>query len=85
MKRVNERRSFTVCKLAGPSVQAPIEMWITPDEVGLRIPLTDFLDALVRQVGNPTAIFTQAQLRARLGVAAEKIVGTMKAETTRLV
>lgn len=79
---VPERLSLTVCKIAGPMKAAPILMWITPDEVGLRMGLNRFVDALASEIGNPALILTQAQLQAKLQAAADRIVLNMKLATT---
>lgn len=75
----------SVVKLGGPIKAAPIEMWVTDEEVGLKVSLDDYLDGLVQQVGNPAAILTMAGLRQRLAEASDKVVRTMKQKTVELV
>lgn len=47
--------------------------------------LSDFMEALVKEVGNPTTIVTQAALLKRLNTAAQVVCTSMKAETNRLM
>lgn len=82
---INEKRAVSVVKLGGAYEHAPIEMWITGDEVGIRMALDSFITALVAKVGNPALVFTQAKLQAKLAAAAEEIVSQMKAQTTHVV
>lgn len=73
---------MTVCKIAGPLQRAPILMWITPEEVGIRMGLAKFIEAIASEVGSPAMIMTQAQLLARLQAASDRVVLSMKQETT---
>lgn len=79
---IPERLSLTVCKIGGPMQRAPILMWITPEEVGLRMGLAKFVEALASEIGSPALILTQAQLQAKLSAAADRIVLNMKQATT---
>ena len=84
-QKIAEKRSLSVVKLGGAYDSAPIEMWITGDEVGIRMGLNTFIAALVAKTGNPALVFTQAKLQERLLAAADEVVAGMKAETTRVV
>lgn len=68
-------------------------LWNTPDiavsvtEGGISVSITlgAFLDAVGKEVGNPTMLFTQAALLDKMKTAATKVVGDMKAETARVM
>lgn len=47
--------------------------------------LDDFITALSKEAGNPTMLFTAKGLKARLALAAERVVTGMKDETARLM
>jgi tRNA A37 threonylcarbamoyladenosine synthetase subunit TsaC/SUA5/YrdC len=79
------KTSLSVVKLGGAHANAPIEMWISANEVGIRMPLDEFIRALVAKVGNPSLVMTQAQLKAKLDAAAAEIVAGMKTETIKIV
>jgi tRNA A37 threonylcarbamoyladenosine synthetase subunit TsaC/SUA5/YrdC len=75
----------TICKIGGPMGRAPIEMWMSSSEVGIRMPLDDFLRALASEVGSPALLMTSKALEKKLMEAADTIVAAMKKETARLV
>lgn len=62
-----------------------IEAFVSPEEVGARIDVEAFLDALVEEVGNPTTLLTKAGLRARLAAAKDTIVKELKDATKYVV
>jgi hypothetical protein len=76
--------AFSIIKVGGAYAPAPIEMWVTLDEVGIRMALDDFLNALAAEVGNPTLLVTQAQLLKRLQTATQNIAAAMKNETHKV-
>lgn len=81
MAKPTIKRSVSVVKLGGAYAPAPIEMFVTGDEVGITMTLDAFITALVAKVGNPTLLLTRAQLQARLTAASVEIVTDMKTET----
>jgi hypothetical protein len=62
-----------------------IEAFINSEEVGARLDLTAFLDAIVEEVGNPTMLVTKAALRARLEAASEAVLHELRATTKYVV
>lgn len=61
-----------------------IELFLDSDEIGIKISVVDFLDALVIEVGNPTLLVTKNALRLKLEDATNKIVAEMKNQTVNL-
>lgn len=61
-----------------------IEAFLT-DELGARMDLDDFLDALVEEVGNPTMVFTKASLKAKLKFSSIAVIDEMKKATVHVV
>lgn len=80
-----ERYTMSVIKGGGPMKIAPIEMWVSDNEVGLRISLEDYLAALVTEIGNPAFIMTQNAFAKRLNDASAAIVLRMKVESIKAV
>lgn len=64
---------------------APITVDVTSTEIGVSMPLEQFLDALAQETGNPTTLFTIASLRARLEGAALQVCEKMKRETAKVM
>lgn len=62
-----------------------IEMWVSDEEIGIQMSLSEFWDSIVEEMGNPTLIVSKAQLRARLEAAANQVLTEMKNQTTRIV
>lgn len=60
-----------------------IAVGISPDGISIQMPMTQFLDSLVANVGNPTFLLTTAALRVSLQVAADKIQQEMQAATAQ--
>lgn len=58
---------------------------VTDQSIGVAMPLSDFLDALTAETGNPAMILTEAGLRRRLGAASDAVCAKMKAETGRVM
>ena len=82
---LEDRKSVvSVVKCGGPLQSAPIEMWVSLDEVGIRMALGDFVRGLAAEIGNPTLLLTTAQLEKRIRTAAGTLVQRMKDETVKL-
>jgi hypothetical protein len=62
-----------------------IEVFISKDEVGLKMNLNDFIHALVEEVGNPTFIVTKNGLKKRLLEKADWVLTNVKQESARVV
>ncbi len=62
-----------------------IEVAIDAVGIGIKMPITDFIKALVSEVGNPTAILTKAKHEEKLLAAVTRIVTGMKEETVRVI
>jgi hypothetical protein len=58
-----------------------IETYCTTAEIGSKIAIDDVIEALVEQIGNPTALVTKAQLRSKLTLAFDQIVLELKNAT----
>jgi hypothetical protein len=58
-----------------------IDVFITDIEVGARMDLIPFLDALCEQVGNPTLMVTKQQLFNKLQAASVEVLREMKIAT----
>lgn len=83
---------MTVIKLGSAGVVAPIELFVSEGEadpeahrLGVRMDLSDFVQGLAAEVGNPAMLLTQAALLAKLQQATNTVVGKMKTETIRIV
>ena len=46
-----------------------ISVGISEDGIRITMPMDDYLQAIVKELGNPATIFTQAQLLAKLRIA----------------
>lgn len=61
-----------------------IEAFVSDEEIGARIDITDFIDALVEEVGNPATLMTKAGLKAKLEAASLSVLKELRS-TTRFV
>jgi hypothetical protein len=71
-----------ISKLTG---NPEIRVGITTTGIEIEILLTDFLTALLKEVGSPAGVFRRAELERRVRDAALVVVRGMKAETARVV
>lgn len=62
-----------------------ITITVNDEAIGIQMPITEYLKALVAEAGNPTLLTTKAGLERRLQAASEKVVEGMKSETARAV
>lgn len=62
-----------------------IEVYISKDDIGLKMSLNDFLHALAEEVGNPTFLVTKAGLKKKLLDKADWVLTNVKQETARVV
>lgn len=71
MTLIRESRTVVVKRelVAG----APITIDVADNTIALSVNLSDFLKAVVAEVGNPALIVTQAQLLAKLTAASEAV------------
>ena len=67
-------------KWNNPNVTAFMEN----NEVGAKISLDDFINAVVEEIGNPTSLVTKQALRNRLIIASSEVVKEMKKQTVHL-
>ena len=67
-------------KWNNPNVTAFMEN----NEVGDKISLDDFINAVVEEIGNPTSLVTKQALRNRLIIASSEVVKEMKKQTVHL-
>lgn len=65
--------------------QPTIAIQITDKLIGLDMPLTDYVEALVVEMGNPATLLTQAALRKRLFAAVAVVNSKMKQETAKVL
>lgn len=72
----------TICRKW--QVNSPIEAFCSTDEIGAKMELTDFISALVAQIGSPALMFSRAQLHSEIMKATDAILDEMK-QTTRTV
>lgn len=54
------------------------------NEVGAKISLDDFINAVVEEVGNPTSLVTKQALKNRLIIASSEVIKEMKKQTVHL-
>ena len=62
-----------------------IETYITHDEVGSRINLDDYIEALIEEIGNPTMLVTKGALKSKIETATQAILHDMKLATKHVV
>jgi hypothetical protein len=62
-----------------------IHVFVSNEVIGMKMPLSDYLDALVEQIGNPALIMTQNQLKTKLQVAAAEVEATVKKYSTAVI
>jgi hypothetical protein len=62
-----------------------VTIQITDRSISLDMPLTDYIEALVLEMGNPATLLTQAALRKRLFAASEVVNRKMKHETSKVL
>lgn len=66
--------------------EAPdIETFVSEDEVGAKMTLNDFLDALVAEIGDVTKIKNSEQLKSKINVAAADVLHEMRKQTVYVV
>lgn len=65
----------------------PIEVlaFLDDTEVGVKVQLTDFLDALVEEMGNPSMVMTKAALKDKLRKALPAVEEEFKKATLEVV
>lgn len=62
-----------------------IHIDVTDEGIGLSITLEAFLDALGKEMGNPTFLLTQQMLLDKMKAAAVSVTQAMKAESARVM
>lgn len=62
-----------------------IEVSVCDIEIGIRISLDDFINALAIEVGNPTFVMTVNGLKSRLIEASVQVIEGMKIETAKVM
>lgn len=62
-----------------------IEVAVSTEGIAISIPLTDFLKAVVQEIGNPTFLVTQVQLLAKLQVASDLVCTELKSTTKQVM
>ena len=67
-------------KWNNPSIMSFVDI----DQVGSTMTLESFLDACLVEMGNPTLLFTKAQLAVKLKDAATAVVDEMKRSTVHV-
>lgn len=65
--------------------QPNIRVVITTEGIGISMGVEDYLTALVKEIGNPTAMVTQAQLQKKLLAASEVVCRKMKQTTNSVM
>lgn len=65
--------------------EIPIRAYVTQEEIGMRLWLNDYLQALVKEVGNPALILTQKQLLDKMRAAAERVETEVKQASRAVV
>lgn len=76
----SKNRVIVSRKWARPNIEA----YLNAEEVGARMDLYEFVEALSAELGNPLTIVSQKQLYNRLRLATDRVVTEMKS-TTRYV
>ena len=66
-------------------VGAPVTVDVTSDDISIRMPLDDYLTALVQEVGNPVFTLTRTTLLSQLRSAALRVNAVMKNETSKVM
>jgi len=61
-----------------------IELFINAASVGARMEVSDFITAVVEEIGNPTLLVTKAALIKKINEAAAKVVAEMKNQTVNI-
>ena len=62
-----------------------IELFVSQVEVGARMGLQPFIDAVLEELGSPTMIMTRAQLAKKVDAAITSVVDEMKRQTVNIV
>lgn len=65
--------------------QPQVEAFVTLDAVGAQVDLTDFIEAVIHEVGNPTLLVTKKQLHDKVSAAIEEVLSEMKSHTAKVV
>jgi len=82
MATATSRTKIVVCRQwAHPDIEA----FVFSDQVGARMELDAFVDALAAAVGNPAMILTKEQMKSRLRVACLAVSEEMKFATKFVV
>lgn len=76
--------TVSVVKDGHITVHGPIHTWVTEHEVGARIALSDFLQQLVEEIGNPTFLVSKAKLQEKINLASNIVIKRMKQATTKV-
>ena len=58
---------------------------VTDQELKVAMALSEFLESLVEEAGNPTFLITKAGMLEQLNGAADRVVRKMKSETARVM
>jgi predicted nucleotidyltransferase len=62
-----------------------IELYVDFKEVGARMDLVNFKNAIIEHIGNPAMLMTKAQLSKVLDEAVIAVVAEMKAQTIHII
>lgn len=61
-----------------------INVFMEVSEIGASISLSDFLDSIVEEIGNPSTLMTKQALKAKLISASAVVVKELKDKTVHL-
>lgn len=63
---------------------AEVKAWNDSISVGVELPLEQFLDLLVEEVGNPTRFLTISQLKKAVAAASPRVISRLKLEIKKV-
>jgi len=62
-----------------------VQTFLDTKTIGASMDLTDFIDALVEEMGNPATLLTKAQLKQKLETASTAVIAELKKSTASIV
>ena len=62
-----------------------IEVCVDNDGIEIKMPMTEFIVALVEEAKSPLAMVTKTHLKKRLFASVQKVIDKMKAETAKVM
>jgi hypothetical protein len=78
-----DRRHVIISKDWAP--EAPIHIRVTDIEIGVAMELEHFVQAVVKEMGNPAMLLTNHSLNKKLVAAVSVVCERMKAETAKVM